>query len=289
MLWFILSLASAIFKSIEDLFNKKSLERVDEFLVTWGFRAFALLFSLPLLFFITIPDIDSQFWYALIISGGLNTFVFILYIKAIRTSPLSVTVPMLAFSPLFLLLTSPLILGEFPNLYGLIGIFLIVFGAYLLHIKEKSKGLLAPFRALIKEKGPTLMLAVAFFWSITANIDKIGINHSSPIFWMITLNMFLFITLSIVVLIKKKERIKSQFFQNIKTLLPAGLFSAFTQFSMWTAVTMTIVPYVISIKRMSVVFSSLFGFFIFKERFLKTRLLGVLIMVLGVLFITLLK
>jgi len=58
---------------------------------------------------------------------------------------------------------------------------------------------------------------------------------------------------------------------------------------MWTAVTMTLVPYVISIKRTSVIFSSLYGFFIFKERFIKTRLLGVVIMVAGVLLISLLS
>jgi drug/metabolite transporter (DMT)-like permease len=287
MLWFILSLASAIFKSTEDLFNKKSLEKIDEFLATWGFRGFALFFSLPLLFLIPIPSIDSQFWYALIISGGLNVLIFILYMKAIKSSPLSLTVPMLAFTPLFLLLTSPLILGEFPNTYGLIGILLIVSGAYLLNIKERDKGLLAPFKSLIRERGPVLMLAVAFFWSITVNIDKIGIKHSSPIFWVIAWNMFLFVGLSIIVLIKRRREIRSQFFQNIKTLLPAGLFSILNQLSMWTAVTMTLVPYVISIKRTSTIFSSLYGFFVFKEPFLKTRLLGVIIMVLGVLFITL--
>jgi uncharacterized membrane protein len=49
------------------------------------------------------------------------------------------------------------------------------------------------------------------------------------------------------------------------------------------------VAYVISIKRTSVIISILFGYLIFKEKGIKERLLGAVIMVIGVLFITLLN
>jgi drug/metabolite transporter (DMT)-like permease len=48
-----------------------------------------------------------------------------------------------------------------------------------------------------------------------------------------------------------------------------------------------LVAYVIAIKRASAIFSAIYGFFVLKEHFLKTRLLGIIIMVLGVLFIAL--
>ncbi|MCZ0904811.1 EamA family transporter, partial [Microcoleus sp. HI-ES] len=64
---------------------------------------------------------------------------------------------------------------------------LIVSGSYLLNIKEKSKGYLAPFKALLDEPGPKLMLIVAFLWSITSNFDKIGVKNSYPIFWLFSL------------------------------------------------------------------------------------------------------
>lgn len=286
-MWFLLSLLTAISEATKDMFGKKGLAKVDEYLVAWGWRAFALPFLLPLLFFISIPKIDSQFWYALLIGGGLNTVTSILYMKAIKISPLSVTVPMLTFTPLFLLATSPFIVGEFPDIYGFIGVILIVAGAYLLNVQERGKGLLEPFKALLKQKGPILMLIVAFIWSVTSNIDKIGVLHSSPIFWVIAVNIFLFLTLSLIMLFKSRKNLKVQISSNAKSLLPIGLFSAIALIFQMTAIQMTLVAYVISIKRTSAIFASLYGFFIFKEHFAKTRLLGVFIMVLGVLFITL--
>ncbi len=285
MLWFILSLFTAISESTKDMFSKKSLKKIDEYVVAWGLRTFALPFLLPLLFFISIPSLDSSFWYALFIGGSLNAITTILYMKAIKISPLSLTTPMLTFTPLFLLLTSPLIVGEFPDASGIIGICLIVLGAYLLSIKEIRKGILSPFKALVKEKGSMLMLLVAFVWSITANIDKIGVVHSSPIFWVISINIFLAIVLSPIMLLKSSGR--NRIPTSVRGLIPVGLFSALALIFQMTAIKLTLVAYVIAIKRMSAIFSSLYGFFVFKETRMKERLIGVIIMVLGVLFITL--
>ena len=53
------------------------------------------------------------------------------------------------------------------------------------------------------------------------------------------------------------------------------------------AINLTLVAYVIAIKRTSAIMSSLFGFWLFKEKGIKERLLGVVLMVLGVILITL--
>src|SRR3990167_6087725 len=195
MLWFIFSFLTAFFESLKDVFSKKSLKNIDEYVVSWSLRFFALPFLVPLLFFIEIPSLGNKFWLALLIGGSLNVITTILYMKAIKHSDLSITVPMVTFTPLFLLLTSPLIVGEFPSFFGLIGVLLIVAGSYTLNIKQRHEGYLAPFKALLKEKGPKLMLLVAFIWSITSIIDKIGVQNSSPIFWVIAINIFITLTL----------------------------------------------------------------------------------------------
>ena len=43
--------------------------------------------------------------------------------------------------------------GEFPSNQGLVGVLLIVIGAYILNIVKARKGILKPFFALVKEKG----------------------------------------------------------------------------------------------------------------------------------------
>jgi uncharacterized membrane protein len=175
MNWFFIALMAAFFESLKDVFSKKSLKNTNEYLVALSLSLFALPFLLPLLFFIEIPILGNNFWWALIIGGILNTIATILFIKSINCSDLSLTIPLIAFTPLFLLFTSPLILGEFPTLTGFIGVILIVIGAYELNIKKQKQGYLEPLKALFKDKGPRLMLLVAFIWSITSNIDKIGV------------------------------------------------------------------------------------------------------------------
>ncbi|MDO9574583.1 MAG: DMT family transporter [Candidatus Contubernalis sp.] len=204
----------------------------------------------------------------------------------IKLSDLSITVPLLTFTPLFLLVTSPLILQEFPGPYGLLGILFIVTGSYTLNLKEKTRGFLAPVKALIKEKGAKLMLAVAFLWSISSNFDKMGVQNSSPFFWAIASSTYVSLFLFPLMLVKSQNNLK-QLPKRVISVLPVGFFTALTIIFQMSAINLTLVPYVISIKRTSVVMSVIFGHFIFKEKDVKQRLAGSVLMIIGVLLITL--
>ncbi|MBR9683480.1 EamA family transporter [Candidatus Woesearchaeota archaeon] len=286
MLGIILAILTAFFASIKDVFSKKGLKNIDEYTVSFSVMFFALPFVVPLLFFTGIPVVGDSFWEALFLGGTLNILAIVLYMKAIKSSDLSITIPMIAFTPLFLLLTSPLMVGEFPNAVGLIGVLIIVLGSYVLNIKKRKDGFLAPFKSLLKEKGPRLMLMVAFIWSITSNFDKIGVQNSSPIFWIVLKGLFTSLVLFFLVLYKSKRRSK-QILTDWKVLVPIGLFSGISLIFQMTAINLTLVAYVISIKRVSVVLSVFWGYFIFKEKGIKERLLGSVIMVLGVILIVL--
>lgn len=76
-----------------------------------------------------------------------------LYSKAIKVSPFSLTILFLSLTPVFLIVTSFLILGDLPDRSGLIGIFLIACGMYLLNLPYGQKEILAPLRSIVKEKG----------------------------------------------------------------------------------------------------------------------------------------
>ncbi|MCI0698202.1 DMT family transporter [candidate division KSB1 bacterium] len=286
MTWFVLSLLTALCESLKDVFSKRGLEDIDEYVIAWSLRFFAVLFLLPILFFVKLPTLTKDFWLALFLGGGLNAICTILYMKAIKQAALSLTVPLVAFTPLFLLLTSPFMIGEFPDLSGIGGILLIVIGSYVLNFSAKPRGYLAPFRALFKESGPRLMLLVAFLWSITANCDKIGIRNSSPLFWSIAATTFMSLVLVPIMLYKSPRAIK-QLPAVFKKLVPIGFFCALTVIFQMLAVSLTLVAYVIAIKRTSTVMSVLWGFLIFKEAGFKEHLQGAGIMVAGVLLISL--
>jgi uncharacterized membrane protein len=286
LLSYIYPLLSALFESLKDVSSKIGLKDMDEYLITWGFGFFALPFLVLPFIFISIPSIGSQYWIALLIDGTLNVIATILQLKAIKSSDLSLTIPLLAFTPLFLLITSPLILGQFPTFLGIIGVILIVIGSYVLNIQRTDNGYLAPFKAMIEQHGPKMMLIAAFILSITSSIDKIGVLNSSPLFWAVSVHSFTSITLIPIIIHEFKNHLKLTG-MDIRLLFAVGLFSALAILTQYIAITFLLVPYVIAIKRTSTIMSVLFGYLIFKEKEIKGRLLGASIMVFGVILITL--
>ncbi len=286
MTWIVFALLTAVCESLKDVFSKKGLANIDEYVIAWSLRFFALPFLLPVLFFVKTPTLTKDFWLALFLGGGINAICTILYMKAIKQSALSLTVPLVALTPMFLLLTSPFMVGEFPDLSGVIGIVLIVSGSYVLNFKTATRGYFAPFRALLQEPGPKLMLLTAFLWSISANFDKIGIQNSSPLFWSLAATVFMSLAL-IPILLYKSPRAVQQIPVVFKKLLPLGFFCALTVIFQMLAVSLTLVAHVIAIKRTSTVMSVVWGHLIFKEEGLRNRLLGASIMIVGVLLISL--
>lgn len=286
MFWIPFSVLSAASLSFSDVWRKKSTQRVDEYVAAWSAVSFSFILLLPGLPFQKIPPLDTAFWQALLISGSLNVIATILYMKAYKASDLSITAPMLSFTPLFLLVTSPLIMGEFPNPVGLFGILLIVVGAYVLNIGKRHEGYIAPFRALLSHDGAKYMLLVAFLFSISANFDKIGVLHSSPYVWIFFLQGFVSLGTLPVMLMKSSRRM-SQIVKNVKPLSLISIFHTLSNLFHVTALQFGLVAYVISIRRTSVLWGVVFGYMIFKEKNMKERLVGACVMTAGVLCIAL--
>lgn len=286
MHWLWLALLTALCEALKDVFSKLNLRTTNPYVVALAMRLFSLPLLLPLLFFIPIPELGNRFWLALFVGGSLNIFITILYLKAIQYSDLSVTVPMVTFTPLFLLITSPLIVGEFPGYYGIAGILCIVLGSWMLNIHTLNKGFFAPFRALLKDRGPRYMLGVAFLWSITANIDKVGIQNSSAVFWVISISVFLALGMLPVTLLMAGRHMK-QLKTKALALFPVGLFTALTLVFQMLAIQIALVAYVISIKRTSALMVVVFGVLIFKEKGFSQRIIGAIIMLAGVMMISL--
>ena len=285
MFWIITSILTAFFESLKGVYSKKSVKSIDEYAVSWALRFFALVFLLPYFFFAEVPELNDQFWTALSWGGSLNAITTVLSIKAVKNSDLSLVSPIAALSPLFLLVTSPIMIGEFPKFLGFVGVLFIIIGSYVLNIKEKKNGYLAPFKALYKEKGPRLMLIVAFIWSITSNLDKIGVQNSTAIFWIISINAFVAVIMLPVMLYRPKRF--GNIAKNLNVLVPMSVFSVISLVFQMISISLTLVAYVISIKRTSAVMSVVLGKLFFREKNIRERLAGSILMIIGVILITL--
>lgn len=280
--WILLSLLSAFTLATSDALTKRALKTCNEYLVAW----FRLLFSLPLLLFFLImfprPNLDSEFFKAFIIALPLEILSVILYIKALRLSPLSLTLPFLSLTPVFVIVVSYAILGEKVSLQGMIGIFFLAAGSYVLHIHELNKGILDPIKAIVKEKGSVLMIFVALIYSITSSLGKMAIQHSSPLFFGATYVTLLTLFFTPVALWKGRHDIRDFVKDKLYSgLALPGIFYSIMVASHMLAINLTNVAYMISVKRTSVIIGVLYGYFLFREKHIKERLAGAIIMFVG--------
>ncbi len=204
--------------------------------------------------------------------------------KAIKISPLSLTLPFLSLTPVFLIGTSYIILGESPDRSGFIGIVLVVIGAYLLNVHTISKGLFEPFKAIAKEQGSVLMIIVAFVFSIGACIGKIAVQHSDPLFFSVVYSFLLTFIFYLVISFRTKKLYSKVFSRPILFLLIGGLI-AMMIITHLSAVNLVEVAYMVSVKRLSILFGVIYGVIFFKETNIKERLLGATVMVSGIIMI----
>ncbi len=286
MLWLPFSFLNAFFDSISSALGKSGTQKIDVLSVAWSQRFFALFILIPLVLVThSFHSVNETFWVALLSTSVLNTITSILFVKAIKNSPLSLTLPIVSFTPLFLLISSPFIVGEFPKPLGVIGIISTVIGSYILNLSKKIHGPFEPILSIFKEEGSRFMLIVAIIWSITSNIDKIAVKNSNPLLFSLASTAAILLFLTIVLQIKKTSF--NTIFRKSKVLAPIGFASGLSTVFQMIAISITIVPNVITVKRTSAIFGTVWGKLFFKEENIKERLVGTIIMVIGVVLITL--
>lgn len=296
-MWFLLASLTALFEACKDATGKQSLKTLDEYSVLFSFMAVGVVLMLPVLWLSGgIPTLRPNFWWALLIGGGLNILAFTLYVRAIKIADLSLTVPLVTLTPLFLLITSPIIVNEQPTLADAFGVVLLVIGSYVLNITPHSsasphlptprQSVCTPLLSMARNPGSRLMLCVAFIWSITSNFDKIGVINSSPLFWAMSLFAVIAGGMVPFVFCRKSSAGLAPLLLQWRLLGVTGGFNAIAITCQMLALTMAPVAQVIAVKRMSALLSVLAGYFLFGEKGLGARLLGASIMVSGVVLMS---
>jgi len=279
-MWYLIALLSGFFMATADAFSKKISGRTSALILAWVREAYALPFLLPILFFIEIPALDRTFWLAIAACVILDMITTLLYMRAIQIAPLSLTVPYLGMTPLFLLIIPNFILGENLSAIGIVGVVLVAIGTYTLQIERAKFGWLEPWLAIFKNRGSLYMLIVAICYAVTATLGKLAIQHSSPLFMTIVYFSLLALGYTPFVLISTKGKLTP--LSGIPAgFLKIGLAMALMAITHFSAIGMIQVAYMISIKRLSLLFAILYGFFWFKEQNLRERLIGGIIIIAG--------
>jgi drug/metabolite transporter (DMT)-like permease len=230
------------------------------------------------------------FWGWVGLALPLEVLAMALYMLAIRDSPLALTLPYLAFTPVFAVLTGLLVLGEQVSLQGLAGILLVVAGAYLLNLERAQlavpRSWLAPLAAMAREQGARLMLGVALIYSLTSVLGKGAMNYmpaaSFGPFYFVLLGLFT------VVLFGWRDpaAVRVLWRPSWRHAVIAG-FMALMVVTHFLALERVQVAYMISVKRTSILFGIVLGALMFAETRLLQHVAAAGVMVAGVALIAL--
>jgi len=282
--WLFLAVLAAFSLATADALTKKHFSRLSAYEMGITRLTYTLPWLVIALFFIPWPCLDRTFFLAFGAALPLEVLAFLCYMRAIKISPLSLTLPFLAFTPVFIILTGRLILGETVTGLGIAGILCIVAGAYSLNLSQARTGVLEPFRAIFREPGSVLMLLVSFIYSITSTLGKLAVLHSNPYFFGVSYYMLLALLMLSFLSLAKNARAEN-LLKNPRAGLMVGAFMAIMVISHMLAISLVEAAYMIAVKRTSLLFGVLYGAWLFREAKITERLAGALIMMAGVLII----
>jgi len=283
MHWFYFALLAAVSESLKNLCSKHGLRAVSPQLAALAASITPIPLLLGMLLFTdAMPSLGPQYVPALLLGGTLNVLALFQFMRALQASDMSLAIPFVSFTPIFLLFTSPLLVGDMPNAQDMVGILCIVAGAYLLQIQSTDQGWLAPFKAIIHQPGPRRMLSVALIYSITSNFDKIGVQNSSPLFWSLSITSVMTVGFLLMLRFLPRPKIPTPSTNTLGILIAIGLFQAVGLFFHNTALSVGPVPSVIAVKRSSILFATLWGIMFLREEQGKERLAGTVLMVIGI-------
>ena len=283
MTWFYLTLLSAVTWSFADAISKQLSDDISDFTNVWIRFIYGTPFFLLLWFIIDIPSLTSTFWWAMIAVIPLEILTWILYLRAIRLSPLSLTVPLLGLTPVFLLVVPWILMGEHVSLTGGLGVMVIAIGIYVLNIHTSERGALEPFRSIRNEPGSQLMILVALLFSVTATLGKIIIVNSSPLFMAAFFYPVIALIMAPYALSRSQIRREALRFPWKALLL--GIIFASMALAHYFAIEIAKVAYMVAVKRTSLIFSTVLGFLFFREKDIGSRLAGTVIIVAGVFLV----
>jgi drug/metabolite transporter (DMT)-like permease len=292
---FIAALLSAVFSSAKDLLSKRLALRLDGTASTFASFAFALPFYVVLLAVLTALGQETFEWSGLfllfvLLRSVTDTCAEWMKMYAFAHGDISIVASFFSLSPLFLLVTSPLITGDPLSWSDVVAVVLVVGGSLLIIYRPTPSSEVVIGDANIGESGrPTLHKAIllacgaALFFSLNTCFDRLAVQRGTPVvaaFSMTLLSAF-FLTPFMVF---HPGRWQALHIHRGGLLVRGGLEIAFMVCKLY-ALQFLHPPDVVAVQRLSIVLSIIGGRMFFKEPDFGRRLVAGLLIVGGVVVI----
>ena len=281
MTWFWLALASAAFMATGDFLLKRHFS--DRPLTEAVMVRLTGLLPLGLIVFLLGPPIEWRvepgFWWIVALAMPGEIAATLLYTRALQVSPLALTQPFMACTPLFALISGVLILGEFPSWVGVAGVVLLASGAYGLNVHQARLGWLEPFKAVTREPGSWMALVVSAIYAYTAVMGRNAIMHSSALFMAVIYPLIW--ACCVLTVLAVKGRLAWGWLRRPWPVAAISLCMCGMALCHFLAISMVQAAYMVAVKRMSILLALLYGGLILGEERLRQHLLAACLMVAG--------
>jgi len=287
-MWFYLALATSLISAIAVIVNKRILRNVSSTLLTWC----TLFLATPFVAFFAIkegiPSLNYLFLIGVIGSVLFYTAAKILQYKAMKIADLSAIYPLISLGPLVTLIVAffpPL--NEKPSLISISGIFIVLFGAYVLNVSKVKEDIFKPFKLLFSNKASFLMIIAVLLESVVIIFDKFAINNTTPqntTFVLLIENIFVILGVLPILYIKQKGFVR-QIFNNYKLFLVLGVLNAISTILAFSSVGSGNVGIISAILKSQLLFVLLFSYLFFKDKPKTETIVGSIILIIGVVLI----
>lgn len=246
------------------------------------------LVSIFIAAFIHWPELPRQFWIYSILGGMAGAAGNGFLIKALQFGELSILGPVNSYKSVVGIIVGIFLLGEIPDLWGLLGIVLIIYGSY--HVLDTTKERFS--LALLKRSDIQYRLSAMVLTAIEAVfVKKVILSTSTPIAfisWCCFGAVFSFVLL-FVYRLDIKEESKQIRISNIGIFALLIVCIGTMQLTTNYAFEHMSVGYALSLFQLSIIVSVILGFRFFKEQDIRKKLIGSAIMIVGSIVIILLK
>ncbi len=284
MEWYVYALLGSFMWSLVLVLEKKILckEHSIEYACTRTFLNAVLVF-----FFLPFINIQIDFvTFAMIYAASLFATIGIYYrVKAVKHMDISVAVPLFNFNPVFVLILGFVFLKETISYTQLSGIFVIILGAYLMEADGSWKNLAKPIKSIWESKYIHYIFLAMFLFAIEAVVDKYVVSYKISVLpFMFYFWIFIFFNMMLISIFKYDgiNQVKKGLKDDGYLILLVSVLSLLAGFSFLKAMSLGLVTLVITIKRVSTIFTTILGGEFFHEKHLLVRGLSSLIMVFGV-------
>jgi drug/metabolite transporter (DMT)-like permease len=281
-------LASAFLHAGWNYLLKRSERKV---VFIWWFLLMSILLFLPMFFYYwPKTSITVEGWLCIIATGLIHGVYFWCIGSAYQRGDLSLVYPLARGSgPLFIPVLAVLLLHERIAFLGAIGIALIICGIYCIHLRSFAvSAFIEPFRAL-RGEASRWALFTGFSTAAYSLVDKVGVGLVHPPIYIYLMFVITWLTITPWILLRERSYLMDEWRRHAGSIIAVGFLCLFTYLMILFALRMSKVSYVAAVREISIVLSTYYGIVLLGEKHGKQKLVGAVLIALGVVSIGLSK